>query len=327
MKAIPFSSCLADKMLRFVDLKCCSGVERKRIEKQLGYFDRFLSRRQFDLQRMDAETVALYLENQAQVGSRTRYDRFCTMRQFCLFLWESDPCSHVPDPIPSGRKAHVRHAHIFSTDETSSLLGAASSLGPETSLRAQTFVTLVGLLCATGMRIGEAIGINMKDFHQDTGLLYIRKGKFGKSRWIPLSLSAQRAVRGYIDLRSLSPPADPESPLFAYLRGRRLIYASVARVFQQLLVQTGLRPIKGPGPHLHDLRHSFAVRRLLRWYQAGEDVNARLPWLATYMGHVNIADTMVYLHATVELLEEVGNRFETHYQTTIKPIQPTGVQQ
>ncbi len=102
------------------------------------------------------------------------------------------------------------------------------------------------------------------------------------------------------------------------LWGKRLNYSTVYGTFRQLLVQAGLHSGKGPGPRIHDLRHTFAVGRLLKWYQDGEDVNARLPWLATYMGHVKIANTMVYLNATAELLEEVGNRFEAHYQTTIK---------
>lgn len=322
MKAHPFTCCLATRMVRFVDLRCCSGIARANIERELGYFDRFLSRSQFDSQRMDPQTIALYIEEQAQVGLSTRYHRFCAMKQFCVFLWETDPSSHVPDTIPSGRNADGYHAHIYSSAEVSSLLRIASLLSPEKPLRAQTYATVIGLLYATGMRISEAIGLNMKDFHQDTGLLYISEGKFGKSRWIPLSPSARQAVEHYIDLRSMSPPADPETPLFINLCGRRLNRDTVSGMFRGMLRQAGLRTGKGPGPRLHDLRHSFAVRRLLQWYQEGKDVNARLPWLATYMGHVHIAHTMTYLHATAELLQEVGSRFETHYQTTIKQFTP-----
>ncbi len=322
MKTHPFTCCLAKRMVRFIDLKCCTGINRAYAEKELSYFDRFLSRSQFDSQRMNSQTIALYLEEQAQVGPRTRYHRFCVAKQFCIFLWESDPCSHVPDTIPSGQDADGHHAYIYSSKEISLVLRIASLLSPEKPLRAQTYATVIGLLYATGMRISEAIGLNMKDFHQDTGLLYISEGKFGKSRWIPLSPSARRAVEHYIELRSMSPPAEPESPLFINLCGRRLNRDTVSGMFRGMLRQVGLRTGEGPGPRLHDLRHSFAVHRLLKWYQTGEDVNARLPWLATYMGHVHIAHTMTYLHATAELLQEVGSRFETHYQTTIKQFTP-----
>jgi len=319
MKMHSFTSCLAEKMVHFVDLKCCSGISRNRLVKKLGYFDRFLSSNQFHSEEIGSEVIALYLAQQAQqVGAGTRYNRFCVVKQFCSYLAEEQPGSHIPDSIPSGRGGDVRQAHIYGSDEISSLLGAASALSPGKPLRAETYVTLIGLLCATGMRISEAIGLNTEDLQQDGGLLYIREGKFSKSRWIPLAPSAQRALTRYMNLRSLSPPTDPESPLLINLRGKRLSYGTVYETFRRLLVHAGLHGGKGPGPRIHDLRHTFAVRRLLKWYQDGDDVNARLPWLATYMGHVQIANTLVYLHATAELLGEVGNRFQTHYQTTIK---------
>ena len=321
MKANEFTSCLAQRMVRFVDLKCCSGISRNRLEQKLGYFDRFLISNQFDSQQMNSQIIALYQDQLSQVAAGTRYNRFCTVKQFCSYLAESEPGSHIPDSIRCRRGGDVRQAHIYSSHEISSLLGSAASLSPERPLRAETYVTLIGMLYATGMRISEALGLNTEDFHQDTGLMYIREGKFSKSRWIPLSPSAQRAVKRYMNLRSLSLPADDrESPLLINLWGKRLNYSTVYGTFRQLLVQAGLHSGKGPGPRIHDLRHTFAVGRLLKWYQDGEDVNARLPWLATYMGHVDIANTMVYLHATAELLEEVGNRFEAHYQTTIKPF-------
>ena len=319
MKANEFTSCLAQRMVRFVDLKCCSGIGRKKLVEKLSCFDRFLNDQEFHSQRIDAPIIAQYLEHQAPLAVGTRYNRFCVVKQFCTYLTESDPGSFIPASIPSGRGGDVRQAHIYSSHEISSLLGSAASLSPERPLRAETYVTLIGMLYATGMRISEALGLNTEDFHQDTGLMYIREGKFSKSRWIPLSPSAQRAVKRYMNLRSLSLPADDrESPLLINLWGKRLNYSTVYGTFRQLLVQAGLHSGKGPGPRIHDLRHTFAVGRLLKWYQDGEDVNARLPWLATYMGHVKIANTMVYLHATAELLEEVGNRFEAHYQTTIK---------
>ena len=318
MKVNEFTSCLAGRMVRFVDLKCCSGISRKKLVEKLVYFDRFLNDNEFHSPRIDAPIIAQYLEHQVPLAAGTRYNRFCVVKQFCTYLTESDPGAFIPDSIPSGRGGDVRQAHIYSRDEISSLLGAAASLSPERPLRHMTYATLIGLLYATGIRISEAVGLNTEDFHQDTGLMYIREGKFSKSRWIPLSPSAQRAVKRYMELRSLSPPNEPEAPLLINLRGKRLNYNTVYGTFRQLLVQAGLHSGKGLGPRIHDLRHTFAVGRLLKWYQDGEDVNARLPWLATYMGHVKIANTMVYLHATAELLEEVGNRFESHYQTTIK---------
>ena len=315
-----FRSYLAERMDRFVDMKCCAGIDRKRLADKLSFFDRFLLRSDYRCDHMDEPILSAYAEALGHVGTGTRYNRFCVARQFCMFLAQNDPRSYVPDSIPSGRDGDVRQPHIYTEDEIRDLMQAAEDLSPQRPLRAQTYVTLIGLLTATGMRISEAIGLNIEDFNSDEGLVFIREGKFRKSRWIPVCESARLALKRYVTVRVSRRPNDPESPLLISLWHKRLNYNTVSATFRELLVQVGLRCGRGPGPRLHDLRHSFAVRRLLNWYRQGADVNARLPWLATYMGHVEIANTMVYLHATAELLEEVGNRFDTHYQATIKPF-------
>jgi site-specific recombinase XerD len=113
-------------------------------------------------------------------------------------------------------------------------------------------------------------------------------------------------------------PCEPDAPLLLNQRGRRLHRTPVYNVFRQLLNQCGIPHHRDTGPRIHDLRHTFAVHRLLAWYRDGQDVNARLPWLATYLGHVNIQSTQVYLHATAELLEQVDQRFHRHYLQHVK---------
>ncbi len=315
-----FRSSLAENMDRFVDIKCCGGINRKRLVDKLSFFDRFVADNEYRCRRIGSSLTTAYIEELARVGAGTRYNRFCVCRQFCEFLAQEDPDSYVPDSIPSGRNGAVRQAHIYSGEEIAAVMREALALSPQRPLRGKTYCTLIGLLSATGMRIHEGIGLNLEDFHRDEGLLYVREGKFSKSRWVPLSPSARQALGRYTERRTLSPPRDPDSPLLLNLWGKRLNYRTVYGTFRQLLVQAGLHSGKGPGPRIHDFRHTFAVRCLLRWYRNGEDLNARLPWLATYMGHVEIANTMVYLHATAELLEEVSSRFEKHYRTTIHPL-------
>jgi len=106
--------------------------------------------------------------------------------------------------------------------------------------------------------------------------------------------------------------------LFVNLRAGRLHHCTVYQTFRQLLEKCGIEHHKHTGPRIHDLRHTFAVHRLLAWYRDGRDVNARLPALATYMGHVDVTSTQVYLHPTAELLEHVGNRFHDHYMHNVK---------
>jgi integrase len=185
--------------------------------------------------------------------------------------------------MPSSQASFV--AYIYTEDEVRALLTAAARLTPLGALRGPTYQTLLGLLYTTGIRIGEAISLNLADFHRDDGLLYIEEGKFHKSRWLPLSPSTGAALSRYVDRRRHTQPNTADAPLFLNQRGRRL----------------------------HDLRHSFAVHRLLAWYRDSKDINARLPWLATYMGHVDIRSTQVYLQPTNDLLEQVNGRFHHHY--------------
>jgi site-specific recombinase XerD len=198
------------------------------------------------------------------------------------------------------------------------ILAAASELSPPHSLRPETYRTLLGLLYSTGIRIGEAFALNLEDFHCDQPSLWIAEGKFRKARWVPLSSSTSQQLQQYVQTRQRITPRSPDSPLFLNQRCRRLHHSTVNHTFRHLLQQSGIPHHRHTGPRIHDLRHTFAVHRLLAWYRDGQDVNARLPWLATYMGHVDIYSTQVYLRPTAELMEEVDRRFYHHYLQYVK---------
>jgi site-specific recombinase XerD len=180
---------------------------------------------------------------------------------------------------------------------------------------------LLGLLYSTGIRIGEAFALNLEDFHSQEPSLYVAKGKFRKARWVPLSASVSGALCSYVERRRAMGLCGPDAPLLVNQRGRRLCHPTVYHAFLRLLRQCGIPHSRDTGPRIHDMRHTFAVHRLLAWYRDGQDVNARLPWLATYLGHVDIQSTQVYLQATAELLEQVDQRFHRHY---LEHVQPRG---
>jgi integrase/recombinase XerD len=133
-----------------------------------------------------------------------------------------------------------------------------------------------------------------------------------------LSASTCQALERYVRTRVQIRPRSPDSPLLLNQRSRRLNHLTVNQSFRHLLRQCGIHHRTHPGPRIHDLRHSFAVHRLLAWYRDGDDVNARLAWLATYMGHVDIHSTQVYLQPTAELIEQVNQRFHKHYLHRVK---------
>jgi site-specific recombinase XerD len=318
MSPRPLHSCLADQLQRFIDLRRLAGTDYHSQAQLLGYFDRFLDERGVTEPRITREITDAYQHSLRHLHPRTQDNRCGLVRQFCEYLSRNDPRCYIPERQRATRSEDARRRHIYSVTEIQSLLAAAARLPPANSLRPHTYRTLLGLLYSTGLRIGEAFALNLEDFHEDEPCLYIAQGKFRKARWVPLSCSASKALRQYVQRRQQFGPGTPDSPLFLNQRSRRLHHPTVYHTFRHLLRQCGIAHHPETGPRIHDLRHAFAVHRLLAWYRDGQDVNARLPWLATYLGHVDIQSTQVYLRATAELLEEVDRRFYHHYLQHVK---------
>jgi site-specific recombinase XerD len=319
MGTLKLSSCLATQIQSFIDLRRLSGTDYNGQAQLLGYFDRFLVEQELGKPRITREIIDKYQRSLDRLAPRTRGNRFCVVRQLCEYLARADPLTYVPEPqrlVPS----HAAHQpYIYSQDEIQALMTAASQMRPSNSLRPHTYRTLLGLLYTTGIRIGEAFALNLESFDKDEQRLYIAAGKFRKARWVPLSSSTYRALESYTDRRQRSRPQSPDSSLFLNRRSNRMCHSTVNQAFHKLLRQCRVAHNKSAGPRIHDLRHTFAVHRLLAWYREGGDVNARLPELATYMGHVSVSSTHVYLRPTAELLEEVNNRFHEHYLHNVNP--------
>jgi site-specific recombinase XerD len=324
MNTPEFHSCLAKEFGRFVKLRRLTGSDYHSQARMLKYFDRFLQHQGVTEPRLTRETIDAYRQTLGHLCAGTQGNRLNVVRQFCQYLSRSDPQGYVPERRRGPRPEDAHRPHIYSPTEVQKLLAAAARLSSPKSLRPHTYRTLLGLLSSTGLRTGEALALNLEDFRRKEQSLYVAEGKFHKARWVPLSGSANDALAQYVERRCRIRPGSPDSPLLLNERGRRLCGPTVRAVFGQLLSQCGMPHHRDTGPRLHDLRHTFAVYRLLAWYRDGQDVNARLPWLATYLGHVDIRSTQVYLHATAELLEQVDQRFHRHYLEHIQsPGEPT----
>lgn len=307
-----FHSFLAPQIENFIRLRQLSGSDYRSQSLLLRHFDQFLCDDKYEGPCLTKQITDRYLQTLAHLAPRSRCNRFCVVRQLCQHLCRTDPLTYVPEPVRTITSQAAYRAYIYSEAEIGALLAAASGLPPSGSLLPHTYETLLGLLYSTGIRIGEAFALNLEDFHCSEEQLFIAKGKFRKARWVPLSASCCRALQSYLDRRMRIKPHSPDSPLFLNLRSQRLNNRTVFQAFRRLLRICKI-PDAPPAPRIHDLRHTFAVHRLLAWYRDGQDVNARLPWLATYMGHVDIHSTQVYLHATPELTEEVARRFHEYY--------------
>jgi len=311
---IGFSSWLAPYFRRFVQLKRAGGVSYKTQELLLARFDRFMGpRRRPPLRR---QVLVDYLESLAPLFARSRENAVSLVWTALAHAQRHGAAIElvVKPPAPPG-SLRRRRPRIIMASEFETILAAARHLQdwprprsapPTAGLRSATTATLLGLLYTTGIRIGEAHGLDVGDLDVEAKVLTVRRGKFGKTRLLPLYASTVRALKEYIDHPRRRAPRDPSSPLFVSGRRRRLVHGVAIGNFREAYRNAG---IALPHPRPHDLRHSFAVSRLADWYAQGRDVDSLLPILSTYLGHISVENTRTYLTANGLLLERASTLF------------------
>lgn len=237
--------------------------------------------------------------------------RLGAVRRFARHVRATDPRTEVPPDGLLPQRFPRRTPYIYSDREVARLLAAASALPSARALRGHTHATLLGLLAASGMRLGEVLALDRTDVDLEHGVVTVRRAKFGKTRCIPVHRSTCRALGRYARRRDRAVPRSQTPAFFVAERGTRMTQWTVRYTFIKLSRQVGLRgPADRRGPRIHDFRHAFAVKTLLSWYRRGVDVERRLPELTTYLGHVHVADTYWYLSATPTLLRCVSRMVE-----------------
>lgn len=305
-------SALRQALTRYVLMRRGFGYRYDSEERCLGDFVTF----------MDAAQATVITRKLAMTWiTRTQRaswpNRLSMVRGFARHLSNLEPETETPPTgiFPSPRRPRP---YIYTDAEIERLLDATLRWGLAKGINRRTYHCLFGLLAATGMRLGEAISLKRVDVDLGAGILTLRMTKGGKERLVPLHPTTTRALADYAAQRD-DCRACHQSPWFFVLRGgQRLRHQYPERVFIGVLRQIGLRDPAphSRGPRLHDLRHSFAVNTLLRWYRAGEDVERLLPTLTTYLGHSKVRDTYWYLSACPELMSEAARRLEARWETT-----------
>lgn len=237
------------------------------------------------------------------------------LRHFIRYLQQFEPDTEVPETSLFGAEPGRVTPHIYHDGEIIDLLAAARTLGPAGSIRPFTYETLFGLMASTGLRVSEAIHLRDAEVDLKRGMLTIRQTKFAKSRQLPIHPSTVKALACYRRQRERHLSTTAGMPFLISSRGRRLGLPLGER--QAHRVFTGLRDRLGwinrgghEAPRLHDLRHTFAVRRLMRWYADGAEIDQKMLALSTYMGHAEIFYTYWYLTGVPELMAISAGRFE-----------------
>lgn len=243
--------------------------------------------------------------------------RLKMLRPFARYLQQFEPRTEVPDESIFGPVDQRLAPHIYSEQEIIDLLGAARGLRPD--LRGAGYEALFGLLASTGLRVSEALHLLDGDVDLRSGMLTVRRTKFAKSRQVPLHPSTIQALSHYRRLRKLYIERNAETPFFVGTRGTRLgkplTLRQVNRVFAGLRGQLGWAN-RGAhhAPRVHDLRHSFVVRRVMLWHKQGANVDQAMLSLSTYVGHAMVTNTYWYLTGVPELVAVAAGKFESFAQ-------------
>jgi integrase len=323
-----FSSALGPIIDRYVTHKQSLGFDFSTPTRILARLDRFLGDPNNGFSDLSSEAFRKWSKSFGEIRSGTIRAMVQVVRDLCLYRRHFEPDCFVPDLTFLPRRQQPISPYIFSVRDIQRLLDQSdhltrNSLSP---LRPEVIRLVIVLLFTTGLRHGELLRLLIGDYDPTEGTLHIRDTKFHKSRLLPLPKSVMREIDTYLNAcRRHQLPVTPDTPLiWSSHRGGRA-YASIALNVRLLLKAVKIQKPDGQTPRVHDFRHSFAVNVLLRWYRSGVDVQAKLPFLATYMGHVNICSTYYYLHFIEPLAASASRRFERHYAGLLSsPATPKG---
>jgi integrase/recombinase XerD len=298
---------LRDALADYLRIRRRLGFEMPQDGRLLEGFVEFCE--QAGAERITTELALTWARTPVHAHPHSWGRRLGVVRGFARHVATIDPTSEVPstDLLPGHRPRLT--PYIYTDAEIAALMAAAGELRPP--LRAARHQTLIGLLAVTGMRPGEALALDRHDVDLRRGAVHVRAGKQNKQREVPLHQTTIRALRVYARLRDTGFPEPATPAFFISATGRRMAREELNRTFTQLVREVGL---DGRGsrarPRPYDLRHALAVRTLLDWHEAGENVDRRMPLLSTYLGHTDPASTYWYLEAVPELLELISRRLE-----------------
>lgn len=312
-----FTSPLGSSMEKFVSFGKSQGKRYRNEEEILCRFDRFLMTYSEPPRHLSDPILRKWISLSRTCQPSTQHLYFVIVRRFCLYLSRFEPDTYIPDMSLIQTKSPTLLPYVYSRAQIVAILKAARQLTPSPSspIRPQTYYFLILLLYTTGMRISEALHLELRDIDWKDKTLHIREGKFFKSRLVPISGSVARELKHYVQLRqAVGLTMDDRAPLFQnpHRRGH-LSKSAVTTTLSGIVRQLNVRQIDGRrSPCIHSFRHAMAVHRLEDWYRHGENVQTKLQLLSTYLGHISIANTQPYLSMTTELLQEASERFRRY---------------
>jgi integrase/recombinase XerD len=317
-----FQSVLAPFIERFLQEKHACGYAYHEPIRILHRFDEFLVREGLATLELPRSTVRNWLAKKPHESAATQQQRITIVRQFTKFLLQTGYPAYVPDSTLGVRKSTFV-PRMLTDEELRKFFHAVDALEPtaRSPLRHLVMPEVFRLLYGCGFRVQEVLKLRVRDVDLNQGIITVRQGKFRKDRLVPPVLSVVHRLRKYAGHFERRPP---DAFFFPGPSGGPFALRTVYTLFRELLLQCGIPHAgRGKGPRIHDYRHLFAVHTLRRWYRDGEDLDAKLPLLATYLGHQHLSGTQRYLHLTAEIFPEITARVNAAFGDVI----PRGVQQ
>jgi len=322
-----FQSPLANGIEDFLAYKRALGQSFLTEEYALRLLDAFLVQQKVQtIEGVTAELVDAFLASRPRKRPRSYNHLISVLKRLFSWLIKHNYLTDFPLRMQTRKETSKRIPFLFTTTMVRELLACAGNLkdSRNTPLRGPTYRTIFALLYGLGLRVGEVTRLCLKDLDFERSLLVIRQTKFAKSRFVPFGPRMQVLLEEYLQLRAKKfGSLHAEDPLFTFGGGRPINRHTVSQTFHSLLPQLGLRVPQGVSPpRVHDLRHSFAVSTLLRWYREGIEPGTRLLHLSTFLGHVDPDSTAVYLTITPDLLLEANRRFERFAASALQEVSP-----
>ncbi len=301
-------SALAGRAEEYLRIRRMLGHELAEAARLLPRFVAYLDEVGATVITVEA-ALAWAQQPQARPGSKVQARRMTVARGFARHMAGIDPRTQIPPLGLLPYRQRWRPPFIYSDADIQALMTEVPRV-IRSPLRAATYQTLIGLLAATGMRVGEALRLERGQIDWAEGVLTVHASKFGKSREVPLTPGTAQALADYAQVRDQFLPRPKTPAFFVSMAGTPVAYPHFGAAFRRIIAASGVGAGSPVRPRIHDVRHSFAVRTLAGWYRAGEDVSALLPRLSTYLGHRDPVSTYWYLSAAPELLALAAARLQ-----------------
>lgn len=311
-----FQSVLAPFMDQFLQEKHACGYAYDEPTRILHRLDDLLVQEGLTTLELPRSVARKWLAKKPHESVSTQQHRIHLVRQFSKSLLQAGYPAYVPDSTLAARKSTFV-PRLLTDEELRKFFRAVDALEPtaRSPLRHLIMPEVFRLLYGCGFRVNEVLKLHIRDVDLNQGIITVRQGKFRKDRFVPPAPSLVHRLRKYANHFESQPP---DAFFFPGPNGGPFALRTVYTLFRELLLQCGIPHAgRGKGPRIHDYRHLFAIHALRRWYRDGEDLDAKLPLLATYLGHQHLAGTQRYLHLTAEIFPEITARVEAAFGDVI----------